>query len=105
MFFVPNTASTHGAFCAILLRSSWAMHPPIAICMFGCVRLRSAHRPMVPYMRSAAFSRTAHVFMTIRSTSLSAACSSVAGMYPSSSSTPAIRSESCTFIWHPSVCT
>lgn len=39
----------------------------------------SAHSPMVPYMRSAAFSRTAQVFMTIRSMSWLRYCSSVAG--------------------------
>ena len=69
MFLVPNTASTQGAFFAIFSRSSCAMHPPTAICRFGRWRFSSAHRPMVPYMRSAAFSRTAHVFMTMRSTS------------------------------------
>ena len=71
MFLVPNTAETHGAVSAIFLRSSWAMQPPTAICRFGRTSLTRLNRPMVPYMRSAAFSRTAQVLSTSRSRSLS----------------------------------
>src|SRR5207253_505894 len=49
--------------------------------------------------RLSAFSRTAHVL----STTTSAAAASVVGANPSCSSRPAIRSESCSFIWHPKV--
>ena len=35
MLWVPNTTSTHGAFCSTASRSFWARQPPTAICMFG----------------------------------------------------------------------
>src|SRR6056297_3475057 len=41
----------------------------------------------------------------VLSTTTSASASSSARAKPSASSNPAIRSESCSFIWHPYVCT
>ncbi len=53
----------------------------------------------MPYSLSSAFSRIQHVL----STTTSAAATSSTASSPSASSRPAIRSESCTFIWHPKV--
>ena len=103
MVCVPKTASTQGSRLRMASRSFWAMQPPTAIWASGLRSLKRCQRPSVPYMRSVAFWRTAHVLSTTRSTSPALTCSPLAGVYPSVSSTPAMRSESATFIWHPSV--
>src|SRR4051812_34068394 len=51
--------------------------------------------------RSSAFSRIEQVLKRIRS----ASAASAASAYPSDSSMPFMRSESCSFIWHPKVVT
>ena len=56
-------------------------------------------RPRAPYSLLSAFSRMQQVLSTITSASSKAE----ARWYPSSSSRPAILSESCSFIWHPKV--
>ena len=55
--------------------------------------------PKAPYSLLSAFSRMQQVLSTMTS----ASSRTEARSYPSSSSNPAIRSESCTFIWHPKV--
>ena len=51
--------------------------------------------------RSSAFSRIEQVLKRMRS----APSASGASAYPSDSSMPFMRSESCSFIWHPKVVT
>ena len=51
--------------------------------------------------RSSAFSRIEQVLKRMRSASVRAGAS----RYPSDSSMPFIRSESCSFIWQPNVVT
>ena len=97
MLCVPNTTSTHGARRRISPRSFCARQPPTAICMPGLDVLTGSSWPRLPYRRLSAFSRTAHVLNTTTSGTASAA----ARRYPASSSSPASRSESCAFIWHP----
>src|SRR6185436_11260965 len=55
--------------------------------------------PRWPARRLSAFSRIEQVLKRIRS----ASPRSPASLYPSDSSMPFIRSESCSFIWHPKV--
>src|SRR5215213_11656191 len=55
--------------------------------------------PRWPTRRLSAFSRIEQVLNRIRS----APARSPASLYPSDSSIPFIRSESCSFIWHPKV--
>src|SRR5207253_4623372 len=57
--------------------------------------------PRCPISRLSAFSRIEHVLKRIRS----AWSRSGASLYPSDSSMPFMRSESCSFIWHPKVVT
>ncbi len=67
--WVPNTTSTHGALSTIAPRSFWARQPPTAICMSGLRALAGYRWPRLPYRRLSAFSRTAQVLNTTRSTS------------------------------------
>jgi hypothetical protein len=55
--------------------------------------------PRFPYSLLSAFSRMQQVL----STTTSASSTLAAGCSPSASNSPAIRSESCSFIWHPKV--
>ncbi len=97
MLCVPNTTSTHGARRTISPWSFWARQPPTAICMPSLAILIGRRWPRFPYSRLSAFSRTAQVL----NTTTSAGSPSGARTYPASSSSPASRSESCTFIWQP----
>jgi hypothetical protein len=65
----------------------------------GSLSFNGFRCPRLPYRRLSAFSRIAHVLNT---TTPAFATSSV-GVIPSAVSKPAIRSESCSFIWHPKV--
>ena len=111
MLWVPKTASTHGALATMPSRICWARHPPTAICIPGRSRLTAASWPRLPNRRVAAFSRTEQVLMTTTSAPMSpasvaraAASGTVStGTRPACSSRPAMRSESCSFIWQPSV--
>ena len=116
MLWVPKTASTHGARSTIPSRICWARQPPTAICMSGRSRFTAANCPRFPKRRLAAFSRTEQVLMTTTSAPMSPASPArdwpldcftaglcATGTKPDSSSRPAIRSESCTFIWQPRV--
>src|SRR3954451_7220803 len=67
--------------------------------MRGFAAFRGRRRPRLPYRRLSAFSRIAQV---LRTTTSASAASSVATI-PSDVRSPAIRSESCSFIWHPNV--
>ncbi len=97
--WVPKTTSTWGARARMASPSSWARHPPTAICMPGR-RSRSALRlPRCPKNRLSAFSRMQQVLKT----TTSAASSRSILTSPSARSAPARRSESCSFIWHPKV--
>ena len=78
MSLVPKTASTQGAAFTIRSRSFWAMQPPTAMRVSGLCCLNLCQRPMVPYMRWVALSRTAQVLSTITSTSRARTCSGVA---------------------------
>ena len=69
MFLVPNTASTQGAFFCDLLTVELCHASADCDLQVRTLALQFGPQSMVPYMRSAAFSRTAHVFMTMRSTS------------------------------------
>src|SRR6266545_3999347 len=97
--WVPTTTSTHGARSWIWPRSFWARQPATTIRRRGFACFRGRRCPRLPYSRLSAFSRTAHVF----NTTTWASVASSARTYPSDSSRPAIRSESCSFIWHPKV--
>src|SRR5262245_36792460 len=80
-------------------RSFWARQPPTTICMSGRRCLSALSWPRLPYNLLSAFSRMQQVL----STTTSASSTLAAGRNPSASSRPAIRSESCSFIWHPKV--
>lgn len=101
MLWVPNTTSTQGARRTMLSRSFWARQPPTAICISLWRDFTGASCPRLPYSLLSAFSRTAQVLKTTRSGSPPWS----ALTYPASSSSPASRSESCTFIWQPCVTT
>src|SRR5215207_5935438 len=96
---VPNTTSTWPARSTMRSRSFCARQPPTAIWRSGRRSLRLFSRPRWPYSLLSAFSRTQQVLSTTTSAS---STSSVCSM-PSAASNPAIRSESCSFIWHPNV--
>ncbi len=98
MLCVPKTTSTQGAFFTMVSRSFCARQPPTAICMPGRAAFFGARWPRLPYSLLSAFSRTAQVLKT---TTSAASAPSGARTYPASSSSPANRSESWTFIWHP----
>src|SRR5262245_43931406 len=80
-------------------RSFWARQPPTTICMSGRRCLSALSWPRLPYSLLSAFSRMQQVL----STTTSAASTDAARSSPSASSRPAMRSESCSFIWHPKV--
>src|SRR3954451_17306424 len=67
----------------------------------GSRRLSAPASPRCARKRESAASRIEQVLKRMRSASARAAAS----RYPSDSSMPFIRSESCSFIWHPKVVT
>ena len=97
--WVPTTTSTHGARSWIVPPSFCARHPATTIRIRGLASFNGLRCPRLPYSRLSAFSRMAHVL----NTTTSASAASSVGRYPSAVSRPAIRSESCSFIWHPNV--
>ena len=103
MLCVPKTTSTQGARRTTSPRSFCAMHPPTAICSPGWRAFTLAMWPRLPYRRLSAFSRTAHVLNTTTSAPAPSTSSDrpSARDSPAASSSPLIRSESWTFIWHP----
>ena len=96
---VPMTTSTHGAFVWINPWSFCARQPATTMRRRGLRSFAGFRWPRLPYSRLSAFSRIAHVL----STTTSACATSSVGDRPSACNTPAIRSESCSFIWHPKV--
>src|SRR5919109_3219728 len=96
---VPITTSTHGARCWIRPWSVCARQPATTTRRSGSLAFKGLRWPRLPYSLRSAFSRIAHVF---RTTTRASRTSSV-GVIPSSRSMPPIRSESCSFIWHPKV--
>ena len=97
--WVPSTTSTHGARCRTSSRSFCAKQPATTIWRVGSASFQAFIVPSVPYNFLSAFSRMQHVLMT----TTSALASSSIGSRPSCSNSPAIRSESCSFIWQPNV--
>src|SRR3982751_5002314 len=79
--------------------SFWARHPATTISSSGRRSFSDFRWPSVPYSLLSAFSRMQQVLSTITSASPSPSAASI----PSASNSPAIRSESCSFIWHPKV--
>ena len=98
--WVPNTTSTWPARSTISSRSFWARQPPTAIWRSGrsCLqRLQAAEvavELVVGVLADAA--RVEHDDVGRRR-------ASSVGSMPSAASSPAMRSESCSFIWHPKV--
>ena len=78
-------------------RSFWARQPDTTIWRPSRPAFHVLRWPRLPYSLLSAFSRMQQVL----STTTSAASSDAAGTIPSAVSSPAMRSESCSFIWHP----
>ena len=97
--WVPSTTSTYGARSVTVSRSFWARQPATTICMPGWRSFTDLRWPRVPYSLLSAFSRMQHVLRTTTSASSAVPVSTS----PSACSRPAMRSESCSFIWHPKV--
>ena len=97
--WVPMTTSTWAARWRTTSRSFWARHPDTTIWRPSRSAFHVLRWPRLPYSLLSAFSRMQHVL----STTTSASARSAAGTSPSASSRPAMRSESCSFIWHPNV--
>src|SRR3954462_11694470 len=79
----------------------WDQQPPMPTTRAGSSLFSRLASPRCPSSRLSAFSRIEQVLKRIRS----AAARSSASAYPIDSSMPFIRSESCSFIWHPKVVT
>src|SRR5919197_5113450 len=98
---VPTTTSgTPGARLRMAAPSCCATHPATATTgsrPVSAASIRSSPRRV--YSFSSARSRTLHVLMT----TTSASCASSVASKPACSRSPAIRSESWTFIWQPKV--
>src|SRR3954454_15997441 len=95
----PNATSTNGN-----ISNTWSFRdcdqqPPIPITRSGSSVFSRLASPRWPTRRLSAFSRIEQVLKRIRS----APARSPASLYPSDSSMPFMRSESCSFIWHPKV--
>ena len=97
----PNATSTNGNWRNTLSFTDCAQQPPTPITRSGSRRFNAAASRRWETKRSSAFSRIEQVLNRIRSASSRAGASA----YPSDSSMPFIRSESCSFIWHPKVVT
>ena len=97
--WVPITTSTWAARRRTSSRSFWARHPDTTIWRPSRRPFQVLRCPRLPYSLLSAFSRMQHVL----STTTSASSRSPAATSPSASSSPAMRSESCSFIWHPNV--
>jgi hypothetical protein len=78
-----------------------AQQPPTPTITSACSDLTRLASPRWAVKRLSAVSRIEHVLKRIRSASSRLGASP----YPSDSSIPFIRSESCSFIWHPNVVT
>ena len=91
------------ALCTMVSRSFCAMQPPTAIWRSGLRCFAGRSWPRLPYSLLSAFSRTAQVLKTTTSATSgrSPAGTLARSTYPAVSRSPARRSESCTFIWHP----
>src|SRR3954447_1158958 len=97
----PKATSTNGKRRKTSSLTDWAQQPPTPMTRAGSRRLSARASPRWATNRSSAFSRIEHVLKRMRSASARASASA----YPSDSSMPFIRSESCSFIWHPKVVT
>ena len=95
--WVPSTTSTHGARLRTSSRSFWAMQPATTSWRSSPRSFQLFRWPRLPYVLVSAPSRIQQVLTT----TTSASSSDAAGTRPSASSRPAMRSESCSFIWHP----
>ncbi len=96
----PTTRSTCRMRARSLSPSCCAMQPATAMTRSGLLLLRGASLPTSLRSFCSAFSRTLHVLKTMRSASAGVSTATP----PAPRRTPAIRSESCTFIWQPKVC-
>ena len=97
----PNATSTNGNWRKTCSLTDCAQQPPTPITRSGSRRLSTLASWRWATKRSSAFSRIEQVLNRIRSASARSGTS----WYPSDSSMPFIRSESCSFIWHPNVVT
>src|SRR5829696_7785194 len=95
----PKATSTNWNISKTCSFSDCDQQPPMPTTRSGSSALRRFASPRCPASRLSAFSRIEHVLNRIRS----APARSPASLYPSDSSIPFIRSESCSFIWHPKV--
>ncbi len=97
----PNATSTNGKRSNTSSFTDCAQQPPTPTTLSGFSLFSRFAWPRLPMKRLSADSRIEQVLNRIRSASSRSATSS----YPSDSSMPFMRSESCSFIWHPKVVT
>src|SRR3954468_18099803 len=97
----PNATSTNGKRSKTSSFSDCAQQPPTPTTRSGFSDFSRLASPRCPMRRLSAFSRIEQVLKRIRS----ASPRSAASRYPSDSSMPFMRSESCSFIWQPKVVT
>ena len=97
----PNATSTNGNISNTSSLSDCDQQPPTPTTLAGSSDLSLLASPRWAMNRLSADSRIEQVLKRIRSASERSAHSS----YPSESSIPLSRSESCSFIWHPKVVT
>src|SRR3954468_16683135 len=97
----PNATSTNGKRSKTSSLTDWAQQPPTPTTTSGRSRLTRLASPRWATKRSSAFSRIEQVLKRMRSASARVDDSA----YPSDSSMPFMRSESCSFIWQPKVVT
>src|SRR4051812_21856040 len=97
----PNATSTNGNWANTRSFIDCAQQPPTPMTRSGSSRLSLRASYRCATKRSSAFSRIEQVLNRIRSASARWGTSA----YPSDSSMPFMRSESCSFIWHPKVVT
>jgi hypothetical protein len=101
MFPGPNARSTNGNWSKSSSFIDSDQHPPTTITFSGSRRFAARASMRCATSRSSAFSRMVQVLKTRKSASSAVPASP----RPSDSSSPLIRSESCTFIWQPNVVT
>src|SRR3954447_8783622 len=97
----PKATSTNGNWRKTCSLTDWAQQPPTPMTRSGSRRFSAAAWRRYCTKRSSAFSRIEQVLKRISS----ASCWSATSASPSDSSIPFMRSESCSFIWHPNVVT
>ena len=95
----PKATSTNGNSSNTCSFIDCDQQPPTPITRSGSSDFSRLASPRWPTSRVSAFSRIEHVLNRIRSAPSRAGASA----YPSDSSIPFMRSESCSFIWHPKV--